>query len=317
MKKISYLIGLFVFTICLVSCEDEIPIKDLGIKPKLVLHCFISPQYDTIAVSLSRSQSIFQNGTTSAEVEYAVVEISNNNKSWIQIPYSTENNCYLLPQSQFPIVEGKTYYIRASSPNYESISASCTVPFWREVDLKPKREPDSEYGIPVVDNTLLLLSWQDYPNEKNYYAFMECYDVRFDDEFYSSFDYIEDENRKVVFSDEGKDGQRMNVLIENIKDYLDLFFFYDSVYILAIQTDRNCFLYENSVYSYASGYQMEDFESVFMLEPSLVYNNIKNGYGVFGALTFKPYIVNFIQKTVEEVEIPRQSFKTSKQYPFR
>ena len=39
------LVSLFVFAICFSSCIKPIPLKDLGLKPKLVLYCFLSPQY--------------------------------------------------------------------------------------------------------------------------------------------------------------------------------------------------------------------------------------------------------------------------------
>ena len=323
MKKIIYLISLFV--LCLVSCEEEVPVKELG-RSKLVLHCFLSPQYDTIVVYLSRSQPILSSDKVpTADVEYAMVEISNNNQTWIQIPYSKENNCYLLPQSQFPVVEGQTYAIRASAQNFESITSSCTVPFWREMNLSP----EAQFVSATKDNpyhTELSISWKDYPNEQNYYAFMRY--GEYEGAFYSGY-YITDENSELIHSDNGKDGQKMNVIMNIIRyctlsefmnylyddyDYYgeyDFYYYhanYDSIYVLAIQTDRNCFLYENSVFAYTNGrfgrFGQGELLNVLMVEPTLVYNNIKNGYGVFGAMTFKQYLLNFRQKTVVEVEIP-------------
>ena len=303
MKKICFLVRFLVIGVCFLSCVEEIPVKDLGIKSKLVLHCYISPQYDSISVSLSRSQPAYFSGTTSSKVEYAMVEMSNDNKNWVQIPYSKENNCYLLPQYQFPIEEGKTYYIRASAPDYETVTACCTVPFWRECTLVPEVEfiNSKDYRYPFVR---LFLSWEDYRGEENQYAFIGSYPYVTEEGDTITMIYVaNDEDNKIVFSDIGKDGQKM----KNPVGYIDsctypMFMEYTEYYryILFMQTDKNCCSYENSVRPYLYGRRMGDFEDAFLVEPSLVYNNVKNGYGVFGALVFKSYIVDFRKKTVKE-----------------
>ena len=321
MKKIIKLISFFVFAICLQSCEEEISLKDLGIEPKLVLYCFLSPQYDTISVSLANSQPLFSRNKTISVVEYAVVEISNDNKSWVQIPYDKACKRYLLPHSQFPVIEGTTYYIRASASGYESINASCTIPFWREVNLKPEVEftvPSQPY-VPYVD---ISISWQDYRGEENYYTFIGYglqnnigHDFINDDWFYDTTICLSSwyitawhSTTGLILSDEGKDGEKINLLWDKHYDctyseFMDSYTQYDSIYVLLVQTDRNVFLYENS-YQVAS--DMGGMESIFMIEPTLVYNNIKNGYGIFGAMTFKSYRVNFRKQTIEEAEHPKK-----------
>ena len=327
MKRITYLVSFFVLVIYLVSCEEVVNLKDTGVKPKLVLYCFLSPQYDTISVYLSNSQPLFSSDKILAEVrDAAVVEISNDNKNWTQIPYSKDNKRYWLLQSQFPIIEGKTYYIRASVPNYESISASCTIPFWRETNPKPELDsvPNTNPSTWVGSNfnTLLYFSWKDYPNEKNYYALMyyefhKNIDWRSEEgkgimTNYFTYHYIktEDLTGEMIYSDEEKDGQKINLLWKTI-EYITPFMFndtlsygygydyYDSIYFLFIQTDETIFLYENSI---ALVLKTGGFASMFTVEPNLIYSNIKNGYGVFGAMTFKSYRVNFRKQTIEEAE---------------
>lgn len=331
MKNTVRLISLFVFAACFSGCIETVSLNEIGIKPKLVLYCFLSPQYDTISVSLTNSQPLFSYIRGTMAVTNATVEISNDNQHWTQIRYNKASRRYLLPQSQFPILEGKTYYIRAAAPDYESISASCTVPFWRETDLKPETE-----FVPTSKNNLysyasLYFSWKDSPGEENYYAFMqyglyEYYDYKWDynhgvwlyDTTINLNAYLVQENSEVVFSDVGKDGGKMSVpwtridcsfseFMENDyfdNDYNECYIYkynYDSIYILFVQTDKNAFLYENS----ASAAENMGFMDIFTIEPALVYSNIKNGYGVFGAMTFKPYRANFRQKTIEEAECPK------------
>ena len=326
MKKVIYLISLFVVSSCLVSCVETVPLQSLGIKPKLVLYCFLSPQYDEITVSLTTSQPFFSSGKDVSAVEYAMVEISNDNQKWVQIPYDEFYERYSLPQAQFPIVEGKTYYIRASAPDYESISAYCTVPFWREIDLKPEVEFLPRLKNDNVPYTMLYFSWEDYRGEENYYSFIK-YGIQMDFNiiylpggeltydttlYLYSYYALYGKNSEVVFSDEGNDGMKMRVLWTELynctsSDFMNNDYWYwgdswDSVYVILAQTDRNVFLYKNSAMAASDG----GFFSIFMVEPSLVYNNVKNGYGVFGAMIFKPYMLNFRQKTTEEVEYPKK-----------
>jgi hypothetical protein len=297
---------------------ETVSLKELGIKPKLVLYCFLSPQYDTISVSLTNSQPLFSRIRGTATVKYAMVEISTDNKNWTQIPYDENSKHYLLPQSQFPVVEGQTYYIRASAPDYEDISASCTVPFWREIGIMPDgiTATSPQNG---VSSAILSLSWKDYQGEENYYAFIQ-YDfyVSYNHEWdninqvwvYSdttvSLDTYMWDNSGVVFSDQGKDGEKMSLSATMWREGFDTEWItsednqqYDSVYIIAMQTDRNTFLYENSA---RAAMDADGMTSIFTIEPTLVYSNIKNGYGVFGAMTFKSYLLNFRKKTIVETE---------------
>ena len=326
MKKIIYLVSFFVLVVCLTTCEEVVNLKDMGVKPKLVLFCFLSPQYDTISVYLSNSQPLFSSDRILAEVkDAAVVEISNDNQHWTRIHYNKDRKRYLLPQTQFPVMEGKTYYIRASAENYESISASCTVPFWRETNPKPELDsvPNSEdYRY---FNTLLYFSWNDYPNEKNYYALMhynfwEGIDSWSQEEEvlknYLTYYYVRTEEFSgvVISSDEGKNGQKMNLPFKTIEHCSPSEFVgndmrydglnYDSIYVFFIQTDENLFLYENSA---DIAVKTEGLGSIFTVEPTLVYSNIKNGFGIFGAMNFKSYRLNFRKKTIEEAQYQRNN----------
>ena len=312
MKKVIYCSSLFVLAVCLNACREIVPLKDLGYQPKLVLYCFATPQYDTIPVFLSNSQPFFSGAKVIAEVTNAIVEISNDNQHWIQLHYDRKSKRYLWLQSQLPVAEGKTYYIRASAPDYESISASCTVPFWRKVELTP------EIKIPYphkTDNPTAVFSilWNDYPSEENYYAAVKYYfsEWSYGDEYEKHFEYYwlwNEKERECVLSDAGKDGKRMSIISESIYDYvypfdsaefLNHYPQYDATYILFIQTEKNTCLHENTK---DAAEMMEDIFS--MIEPTLVYTNVKNGYGVFGAMVFKSYRISFRHKTVEEGELP-------------
>ena len=47
MKRISlYILSIIAFS----SCIDNVDVKELGIEPKMVLYCYLSPTFDTTQV---------------------------------------------------------------------------------------------------------------------------------------------------------------------------------------------------------------------------------------------------------------------------
>jgi hypothetical protein len=206
---------------------------------------------------------------------------------------------YFITQTFFPIIEGKTYYIRASAPGFETVSASCKVPYLREtnVNLVIEESINDVHGGQIYSwpHKHRFFEWKDYPGEDNYYIFCKngsrwdyVYDYDIDEWYlnptdstlYHYFNTFWDEKHKpCIFSDQGQDGKKMSVML-----YIHFAFSNDDVSkVTLLQTDRNCYMFELSCYEYDA-----DFQS-FMLEPVQLYSNIKNGYGVFGAFVMKDY----------------------------
>ena len=278
------------------SCEDDVIIKNGGIESsKLVLYCRLVPAQDTIYLSLSHSIALFGGRNHSFQsITNAVVELSNDNVNWARMNYDVGKKRYILLQSQFPITEGATYYVRASASGFEPVSSSCTVPYWRETNLRfvgRFANHDVHYGeVYNFEHIDFYWSWDDYAGENNYYMFMTenyYWTVRYstfgegmDSIFAHSYGAIYDEKGITCFSDKDKDGSTMSLLRHiSYKDYRSDWS-QDTNFIYMLQLDRNCYLYETTLADY-------DFLSSMSLEPSLTYNNIKNGYGLFGAYTMR------------------------------
>lgn len=294
MKRIIIYI---ISAISLIACEDDVDVKDLGIEPKMVLYCYLSPMFDTNLVFLSNSQPIFSSETNDlAVIKNATVELSNNGKTWIKCKYDNIKERYILTKTDFPILEGKTYYIRAKAPGFkETISSSCTVPFYRNIELKIENKESNEN---VIETNI---SWKDYAGESNYYSF-SVYEI------YETFDYMSDEMFKdlytyyiydsetgsYIFSDEEKDGYDLSVKtsFDNEKSS-------DTILLSINQTTKDYYLYENSLNNY---YLSESFFG--MVEPTLLYNNIKNGYGLFTAFVFKTFQYDIKNNKIEAYIIP-------------
>jgi hypothetical protein len=282
------------------SCITDVDTKDLGMKPKLVLFSYLIPQLDTTIVSLTNSAPLFTSNHRKCEpVANAMVEISENNSQWIKLEYDTAYKRYFIPQADFPVKEGQTYYIRAAAPEFETVYASCTVPYFRETNVNlvfEKSINDTHYGeIYSWLHYHGFLEWNDYAGEENYYMFCEKYfnehiittnwgewpwTPSYDTAYFFDWHFLYDMDYKpCIYTDNGRDGKKMSVFM---MDYLP-----DVFETTLLQTDKNCYLFEKSVMDY------DDTFSSFTLEPMQYYSNIKNGYGVFGAFVMKEYMFEF------------------------
>ena len=300
-NPLFYLILLL--TLCLQSCITYID-RELDVKPKLVLFCYIVPQLDTTIVRLTNSVPLFTSNPKHWEyVTHATVEISDNNIDWVKFNFQPYHKYYLLTQTDFPIREGKTYYIRASAPEYETVYANCTVPVFRETNVSVVLQQDTvtdKYGNRF---SLGKIEWTDYAGEDNYYifcdkTFYERYEREWDweehdwiilDTIYSyGWHPLSEPNyrRRCVYSDKDKDGKKMTAPIEvhwGSSNWSEV----TLLEITQLQTDIHCYQFEISFQNYEADLQF------FMLEPMQLYSNIKNGYGLFGAFVLRDYGFEF------------------------
>ncbi len=272
------------FPIFLAGCITEVDIDEqLDGAEKLVLYCRICPQIDTTRVYLTHSTRLF--GTYSDKlsdpVAGAIVELSSDKVHWTRAYYDNTQQRYLLPQSEFQIESGVTYYIRASHPDFDEVSAECTVPVIRNIDLQIVDEQainDTHYGE-IIDFSHIdqYFQWKDYPGEKNRYMFISgCPDPE-STTSWNSLDLVyltDNKEYTYIFSDEGRDGQTIkcfyDFMFANEKDK-------DQEPFGIVFLDENCYKYEKS------GIESDNSLDFFMLEPLHFYNNIENGYGLFGA----------------------------------
>jgi hypothetical protein len=257
------------------------------------------PQLDTTIINLTSSAPLFTTHPKNpAPVSNATVEISDNNAQWVKLKYDTAYKRYFIPQADFPVKEGKTYYIRASAPGFETVSASCTVPYLRETNFNLVFEEsinDVHYG--EIYNWLHyhgFFEWNDYPGEDNYYMFCDKY---FSKHYLHHFDWDNGEHsedtasfydwyflwdmndKRCIYTDNGQDGKKMSVfMMDGLPGVFET---------TLLQTDKNCYLFEKSAMDY------DDTFNSFTLEPLQLYSNVKNGYGVFGAFVMKEYMFEF------------------------
>ncbi len=271
-------------TILLTSCITDVDIdKQLDEAEKLVLYCRLCPQVDTTSVYLSHTTMLFGTYTDelSDPVAGAIVELSSDKVNWTRARYDNRQQRYLLPQSEFPIESGVTYYIRAYHPDFEEISSQCAVPYIRDIDLQLVTAPainDTHQGeIFDFSHIDYSLQWKDYPGEENRYMFITGTPDSGQAASWSSLIVvylIDNKEYTYIFSDEGRDGQTIRC---HYKYEYDNNGDIDTEKFGIVFLDPNCYKYEKS------RIENDNLMSFFMLEPLHFYSNIENGYGLFGA----------------------------------
>ncbi len=280
---ILFLLFLLLFT----ACTDDVDLDDLNIKSKMVLYCRVSPDFDTTIAYLSTSQPLLSsNKNTLTTIKNATIEISKDKVTWHKFTYHTAKEKYILLKKDFPIKEGETYYIKATSPNFpDIIKSSCTVPYYRDIQLKIERQIENDE---MYSYTKFIYTWKDYPDEKNYYI-ITAY-TTYDYDSYRSMSYsniYDDSTYNYYYSDLGKDGS----ILKGTFNYYDTI---DTILFIVTQIDEPNYLYEKTI--------NENYYLDFMgfIEPTLMYNNIENGYGLFAGFTFKKYRYIVDNKKLEE-----------------
>ena len=288
------------FSLLLSSCVDEVHIdRDFHETQKLVLYCRLCPQLDTTYIMLTNTTLLYASSNSEMmNLKDGVVELSADGQTWTRAAaYDQTREQFYLTKEEFPIAEGHTYYIRASYPGYEDVSASCIVPMTHDVGFRFDTVSVSSdmhlgqiYNWPHRD---VYAEWHDVAGEENYYVLMEKVLFSHNDfgdgsgpvvtsyywNFYTVWMYRNNQDYRYV-SDEGYDGAIMRFMVdENLpaEDYFDEEDENEDNQYFLFFLDRSCYLYEKTL-------NTGDFDLNFLLlEPVHTYTNIENGYGLFGA----------------------------------
>jgi len=267
---------IFLFSSCV---KDVTNIKLPDASPKLVVGCFISPQDTVLVATVTKSVPYFgskqNSNTVFQKVSNALVKISDGTNSGI-LSFNTGDSTYKLKASQFSVLPAKTYYLTVSTPDGSSVSASCTVPLSSVPSM-------SIHFIDTVSsftgtNKEIDVSWQDIPNQTNYYVFFAqeatlqySYNgggTGIVDTLYNNLDTL----GSPVFTNQGRAGSAFTVKIMWQDFYSSVFY---DFYVLNISQDYYQYLNSISNFNNTSG---DPFGT-----PSPVFTNVKGGLGIFTA----------------------------------
>ncbi len=287
MKQINILIIIVIF---FSSCEKiiQIDIEDKG--RKMVVNSLFASD-SLLKVQLFESKYIMD-----GSYEYPVLEDHSitlfENQTEIETVGSNEYGEY---QFISKLMEEKTYSIAIHSPIYGNIRAKSYIPAKSEIDkIEYTAKFSGEPGYEYVDNVNFKVTFTDEKNVENYYMikifyYAENYEYDPDTWEIISTTYskyylpLTSEDPSIystyfisglVFSDELFDGQQHTVSCE--PDYFNYNVNrpYYNVELITLSKD---------LYNYYRSYaQYGETKDNPFAEPVKVYNNIENGYGIFG-----------------------------------
>ena len=270
-ESLAFLFLLPAFT----GCNTDIEIVLPQAPPKLVISSFISPENPRVEVSVTKSAALVspENNKSLNIITNATVWLSDKTDS-VQLSLFKDT---LYTASNFPIVAGKTYYLRVTAPGGFAASASCLVPAKINQSLTARIDssdvtPDNPEGF-----YRLALRWQDLPGEGDYYRVQA---VAATGEAGSP---IITNRQNLNFLDEpqvrdlGSDGRTWEITTDAIFQYSTLrddgtLKYYDTYLLTA---DRAYYEFHKSLFQY----QLTNS----FIDPIKLYSNVSGGLGIFGA----------------------------------
>ena len=262
----------------LLSCKDEIDVSEFtNIENDIIVNCILSPFLNEITVFITETENVIgiiprnKNELYFERIRNAMVQMSSENDT-INIPFDTfdeenenENEnigVFKADTSLFPIIAGKTYYLKIKLNNEKEITAQTTIP-----DAINSKSISSSYNN---GSKRIIIQWLDPEESRDFYTISAegralnesnnntSYTV--DLEF--SSEYLSDQN--------ANETDRMLTVVSD--SYETETFIGVNVSIVTLSIDY---------YEYLKTVGDEGFS--FFPAPVALHTNIKGGVGIFGA----------------------------------
>ncbi len=259
----------------LTSCEKEANVKLPETKPLPVLFSYISPQDTLIRVKLTMSQPLY--GTASGDISDPVTNatiILSSTQGNITLLYNNQSGYYEAMSNTYPIYYGATYKLGVTLANGSFAEAETTVPGNIIPILNASAEALTVNNMP---QTRFKLNFNDDGSTVNYYR-VSVLGIEYNfplDTFFS------ETGIRAIYTDLNNNGKNMEVSFENYGGNNLGQIGYD-IYLL--NCNKDYFQFYKSIFNYQNGNPFA--------EPSLIYSNVKGGFGVFSAYTMSKYRLN-------------------------
>lgn len=176
--NIHMILILATISVLLVSCEKELSVSP-EVEEKLVVHAFIAPQDSLIEVAIASTISpLGDTRLKNRPVKNAIVYLSQvGDSSTIQLRLADRSDNdringwsrYNIESSLFPLIPGKNYRLKVSTPSGLSAEAECTLPE-KQVDVTSISVHKGNLELNGRNYTRFNVKWPDFPDENNYYS---------------------------------------------------------------------------------------------------------------------------------------------------
>jgi hypothetical protein len=298
MKSIHKYIGLIAISITLASCEKEIVVDVPVYQPKLVLSSY-SVAGDTVYVAVGKSIGIldYKYGKD-LEINNAALILKADGMPDDVLEYDPMIRAY---RSHSIAQTGKSYTLTATAPGYTEATAVTTVPSIVTID-SIRRIPNAKLDIDGNQQDELRIIFKDPPTAGDFYILSISSLLGVDTNFHSngigcvnttdaSIESIYDESIDQNTCLQGDAIFFRDMLFNGTTKELRLFvpsgaispstMFGDTVYaqVQLLHVTESYFRFNKS-YRFASDNRGNPFA-----EPTNVYTNVNNGYGVFSMMS--------------------------------
>ena len=294
-KSLSFFM-LILFTQLFINfaCETVVDVELPKHEPVIVVNSFFNP--DSVwKLNLTRSQDALENESFQ-NIADATVEIFESGKIITELKH-TDNGIYSANNSKPQ--SGKTYELRVTAPGFADVTSSDVVPQRIEIsDVKV----DTVINSDNMNELMLSIVFTDPPEKGNKYHIAlwtkNSYYSKNGMEaiYFSSNDLLVAENdfgengeffgNEVVFDDVLLAGKQYELkLFVPGFDYWDDFYTMDELVVVLSSVS-------NAYFKYHTSFEKHEYsgDNPFS-EPSIVYNNIKNGFGIFAGYNSYYYTV--------------------------
>jgi Domain of unknown function (DUF4249) len=237
---------------------------------------FLCPQDTVHKVTLSYTRPVVGKDLSrewSKNVSKAIVMLGNGEQTVRLI--SGGGNTFNIKAKDFKVEAGKTYTLNVITYDGQKAEATCTIPT-NIVDIKQAKIKD--VSDVKFETTKYLVTWQDIPNEPNYYAVYVLTKYVSVTNKYVSVDQEDSENSITdQNNDNGKMVTKKNFYMTKRQNYNDGS--YRTTEIQILNTDVNFYRYHKDL----------DILKISgdnpLVEPINIYSNINGGFGVFAGYT--------------------------------
>ena len=280
MKRTFFTLLVFVFLGY--SCQDFVDADELlDTEEQIYINGLLSPQNDTVQISVARTLPsigvLFDVNDAQTDIDRFVVSdaeviLSDGSGNSTELIFSEMRRTYIVPATQFPIVAGERYFLEVNAEG-KSLSATCTVPLQQITEIRERvliRQPG------IGDETPgLTVSFDDIPNEENFYIVGTLLDVGGEFPFSTSLGF----GLNAFVTDNIGDGE----VLSTSTDFFPIFNFENETMVLEEQelTFQVAQVEEILFQQLRSQFLNRDNEGNPFAEVAIAPDNIEGGLGVF------------------------------------
>lgn len=262
----------FAALLMLTACDSMVTnVTPPAVKQELVVYSFISPDEPHITVEVRKTMPIFSGSASDNDTISNATVMLKQGLSLIQIPYVGEGK-YRILQSQFPLVAGLQYILEVTTPDGMRATATTIIPVERaNIDSFALTQQAGPFGFTL---DLLRVYWNDVSPAKNYYQLYTTSASTNEDTLFGDPGKFVIDNQ--VINDEFVQNNRVTTSFQTSFGMVPG----DTIGIEMIlaHTDEAYFRYHQLRLNYSGSNPFS--------EPTVMYNNVAGGVGVFGSYRF-------------------------------